>query len=88
VATSFPPSVCLAAYATQEVSMHSPFDILKKKPEGSFCRFEEVNDLASANLRIKELLALTPGEYIVLDERTHNAVAVGRSSFRVDARRE
>jgi hypothetical protein len=28
--------------------MHSPFDILKKKPEGSFCRFEGVNDLANA----------------------------------------
>jgi len=36
--------------------MHSPFDILKRKPEGSFCRFEAVNDLASANIRIKELL--------------------------------
>jgi hypothetical protein len=68
--------------------MHSPFDILKKKPEGSFGRFEAVNDLASANIRIKELLALTPGEYIVLDERTHNVIAVGRSRFWVDARRE
>jgi hypothetical protein len=73
---------------TQEVSMHSPFDILKKRPEGSFCRFEAVNDLASANIRIKELLALSPGEYVVFDERTNNVIAVGRSSFWVDARRE
>jgi hypothetical protein len=71
-----------------EVSVHSPFDILKKRPEGSFCRFEAVNDLASANIRIKELLALSPGEYVVFDERTHNVIAVGRSSFWVDARRE
>jgi len=46
--------------------MHSPFDILKKKPEGSFRWFEAVNDLESANIRIRELLALFPGEYVVL----------------------
>ena len=39
--------------------MHSPFDILKKKPEGSFCWFEAASDLASANIRITELLALS-----------------------------
>ena len=58
--------------------MHSPFDILKKQPEGSFCRFEGVNDLASANILIKELLALSPGEYVVFDERTNNVIAMGR----------
>jgi hypothetical protein len=68
--------------------MYSPFDILKKKPEGSFRRFEVANDLESANVRIKELLALSPGEYVVLDQRTHNDRAAGRSSSRVDARRE
>jgi hypothetical protein len=68
--------------------MYSPFDILKKKPEGSFRRFEVANDLESANVRIKELLALSPGEYVVLDQRTHNDRAAGRSSPRVDARRE
>ena len=68
--------------------MHSPFDILKKKPEGTFRRFETANDLESANVRIEELVALSPGEYVVLDQRTHNDVAAGRSSFWVDARRE
>ena len=68
--------------------MHSPFDILKKQPEGSFCRFEAVNDLASANIRIKELIASSPGEYVVFDQRTHKVIGVGRSSFWVDARRE
>jgi hypothetical protein len=29
--------------------MHSPFEILKKEPAGSFRRFERVSDLASAN---------------------------------------
>jgi hypothetical protein len=68
--------------------MHSPFDILKKKPEGSFCRFEAVNDLASANIRVKEVIASSPGEYVVFDQRTNNVIAAGRSSFWVDARRE
>ena len=68
--------------------MYSPFEILKRKPEGSFCRFEAVNDLESANTRIEELIALSPGEYVVFDERTHKVVAAGRSGFWVDARRE
>jgi hypothetical protein len=65
-----------------------PFDILKKKPEGSFFRFGSLNDLQSANIRIKELVALSPGEYVVFDQRTHNVIAAGRSSFWVDAREE
>ena len=68
--------------------MHSPFDILKKRPEGGLCRFEAVNDLQSANIRIKALVALSPGEYVVFDQSSHNVIAAGRSSFWVDARRE
>jgi hypothetical protein len=68
--------------------MHSLFDILMKNPEGSFRMFEVANDLESANVRIKELLALSPGEYVVLDQYTHYDRAVSRSSSRVDARRE
>jgi len=68
--------------------MHSPFDILVKNPQGHFCMFEVAKDLDSANVRIKELLALYPGEYVVLDQRTHYDRAPSRSSSRVDARRE
>jgi hypothetical protein len=68
--------------------MHSPFDILKKKPEGSFRWFEAVNDLESANIRIKELVGLSPGEYVVFDRRTHNVILAGPSRFWVDPRRE
>ena len=68
--------------------MHSPFEILKKEPAGSFRRFERVSDLAYANIRIKELTIRSPGEYVVFDQRTHNDIAVGRSSFWVDAKRE
>lgn len=68
--------------------MHSPFEILKKEPKGSFRRFETANDLESANIRIKELTTLSPGEYVVVDQRIHNDIAAGRSSFWIDARRE
>jgi hypothetical protein len=68
--------------------MNSPFEILKKEPAGSFRRFEPVSDLASANIRIKELTTLSQGEYVVFDLRTHNNIAAGRSSFWVDHRRE
>jgi hypothetical protein len=68
--------------------MHSPFEILKKEPAGSFRRFEPVSDLPSANIRIRELTTLSPGDYVVFDQRTNNDIAVGRSSFWLDARRE
>ena len=68
--------------------MHSPFEILKKEPAGSFRRFESVSDLASANIRIKELTTLSPGEYVVFDQRTHNVIPAAPSSFRFNARRE
>jgi hypothetical protein len=68
--------------------MHSPFEILKKEPAGSFRRFEPVSDLASANIRIRELTTLSPGDYVVLDQCTHSDIAASRSSFWVDHRRE
>jgi hypothetical protein len=68
--------------------MHSPFEILKKEPVGSFRRFEPVSDLAAANIRIRELTTLSPGDYVVLDQRAPNDITAGGSSFWVDARRE
>jgi hypothetical protein len=61
--------------------MHSPFDILKKKPEGSFRWFEAASDLESANIRIEELMVLSPGECVVFDQRAHDVIAAGGSSF-------
>ncbi len=68
--------------------MHSPFEILRKEPAGSFRRFEPVSDFASASIRIKELIALSPGEYVVFDRRTHNVIPADPSSFRLDGRRD
>ena len=61
--------------------MHSPFEIRKKEPAGSFRRFEPVSDLAAANIRIKELTTLSPGEYVVFDQGAHDDIAAGRASF-------
>ena len=68
--------------------MNPPFEILNKKPEGSFRWFEAVNNLESADIRIRELIALSPGEYVVFDQRTHNVIPADPSIFRLDARRE
>ncbi len=68
--------------------MNSPFDILKKKPEGSFRRFEAVNDLESANIRIKELIALSPVGTLCLTNARITSFLPNPSSFRLDARRE
>jgi hypothetical protein len=68
--------------------MNSPFEILKKKPEGSFRWFEAVNDLESANIRVKELIVLSPEEYVVFDQRTHNVNPADPSSFQLVVRRE
>ena len=59
--------------------MDSPFDILHKKRDGSFQWFETVSDLRSGNIRIKELITLSPGEYVVVDQRTHNIIPVDPS---------
>jgi hypothetical protein len=68
--------------------MHLPFDILKKERDGSFCWFETANDLESAKIRIRELIALSPGDYVVFDQRRHDTILPAPSSFRLDARRE
>jgi hypothetical protein len=62
--------------------MHLPFDILKKERDGSFRWFEAVNDLGSANIRIREIIALSPGDYIVFDQRSHNIIPLAPSSCR------
>jgi hypothetical protein len=68
--------------------MHLPFDILKKERDGGFCWFEAVNDLGSASIRIGEIIALSPGDYIVFDKRPHNIIPSAPSSCRIDFRRE
>ena len=55
--------------------MEPPFDILKKIDVVNFEWIEVVRDLQTAEARIKELQARSPGEYVVFSQRTQQIVA-------------
>jgi hypothetical protein len=67
--------------------VHSSFDILKKNPDGNFLQVEAANDLLSANARIKDLIRISPGEYVARP-KLHDFIPARLSRFRIDARRE
>jgi len=54
--------------------MNPAFDILKKTGVVSFEWVEVVQDLHTAEARIKELQARSPGEYVVFSQRTQEIV--------------
>jgi len=55
--------------------MEPPFDILKKTDVVNFEWVELVRDLQTAESRIQELQARSPGEYVVFSQRTQQVVA-------------
>jgi hypothetical protein len=56
------------------VPMESPFDILKKTDAVNFEWVDVVRDLQTAEARIQELQARSPGEYVVFSRRTQQIV--------------
>ena len=54
--------------------MELPFDILKKTDIVNFEWVEAVRDLQTAEARIQELQARSPGEYVVFSQRTQQIV--------------
>jgi hypothetical protein len=54
---------------------HNPFDIIKVLSDDSLAWVEAVKELSAARLRVWELLADSPGEYIVFNQRTKTLVA-------------
>ncbi|GAC1694818.1 MAG: hypothetical protein NVS9B5_37720 [Terriglobales bacterium] len=52
-----------------------PFDILKKMDVVNFEWIEVVRDLQTAEARIQELQARSPGEYVVFSQRAEQIVA-------------
>ena len=62
--------------------MKSSFDILEKIDEVNFRWLEAARDLQSAKSRIEERQALSPGEYVIFDPRTHQIVAKSNSTLR------
>ena len=59
--------------------MESLFDILQKIGDLNFLWIEAAGDLRAAKARIVELQELTPGEYVVFDQRTQRIVAEVKS---------
>jgi hypothetical protein len=55
-------------------AMNSPFDILKRRDAVNFEWVEVVQDLQTAEARVQELQARSPGEYVVFDSRTQQIV--------------
>jgi hypothetical protein len=55
--------------------MQPSFDILKKIDVVNFQWVELVRDLQTAEARIQELQARSPGEYVIFSQRTQQIVA-------------
>jgi hypothetical protein len=55
--------------------MEPPLDILKKTDVLNFEWIDVVRDLRTAEARIQELQACSPGEYIIFSRRTQQIVA-------------
>jgi hypothetical protein len=54
---------------------YSPFDIIKVLADDSLAWVEAAKELSTARIRVWELLAHSPGEYIVFNQQTKTLVA-------------
>jgi hypothetical protein len=54
---------------------HNPFDIIKVLSDDTLAWVEAAEELSAARLRVWELLAGSPGEYIVYNQQTKTLVA-------------
>ncbi len=54
---------------------NNPFDIIKVLSDDSLAWVEAAEELSAARLRVWELLADSPGEYIVYNQKTKTLVA-------------
>ena len=55
--------------------MENPFDIIKVLSDERLAWVEAANDLSAARTRICELLAGSPGEYLVFNQETRQLVS-------------
>jgi len=56
-------------------NLENPFDIMKVLSDDSLAWLEAVEELSAARIRVWELLADSPGEYIVFNQETKTLVA-------------
>ena len=52
---------------------HNPFDIIKVLANDTLAWVESAKELTAARIRVWELLACSPGEYIVFNQQTGRA---------------
>ena len=53
----------------------TPYDIFRKDLLGTPVWMEEVQDLETASLRVRELAARSPGEYFVFSQQSQEIVS-------------
>ena len=54
---------------------NNPFDIIKVLADDTLAWVESAEELSAARIRVWELLACSPGEYIVFNQQTKTLVA-------------
>jgi hypothetical protein len=69
----------LPALLQRGATMNPAFDILKKTDAVNFEWVEVARDLQTAEARIQELQARSPGEYVVFSQRTQQIVGTFNS---------
>jgi hypothetical protein len=56
-------------------NLENPFDIMKVRSDDSLAWLEAAEELSAARIRVRELLADSPGEYIIFNQETKTLVA-------------
>jgi hypothetical protein len=54
--------------------MQTPFDLLRRDPDGSFISIEAAADLVVARMRLRELASNAPGEYVLFDHTNQETI--------------
>ena len=54
--------------------MQTPFDLLRRDPDGSFIWIEAAADLVLARTRLRELASRAPGEYVLFDHTSQKTI--------------
>jgi hypothetical protein len=54
--------------------MQTPFDLLRRDPDGSFIWLEAAADLVCARARLRELASRVPGEYVLFDQTSQETI--------------
>ncbi len=56
-------------------NLENPFDIMKVRSDDSLAWLEAAEELSAARIRVRELLADSPGEYVIFNQETKTLVA-------------